>query len=69
MVMASTSFCSRILRKSLFVWSCLAHFLPHTVGELLENVAVHIADMRDADGESCSPKAPRDEHRHVHSDR
>ena len=30
--------------------SCLAHFLLHAVGELLENVAVHITHMRDAGG-------------------
>src|ERR1035441_6718300 len=26
----------------------LAHLLPHTVSELFENIAVHIADVRDA---------------------
>ena len=49
MVIASTSFCSSILRKSFFL-SGLAHLLLRNVGELFDDLAVHIADMRDAGG-------------------
>ena len=38
------------LAKVFFRRGRLAHLLLRTVGELLENVAVHIADMGDAGG-------------------